>query len=109
VVANVAFWLGVRILAYAPFGQALGLLWGVVVAAVLLVCARVVLHTALLEAAVQDAAGGRRHRLAAADSTCPECETTLLPEAMFCTACGSSVRATTSTRRSLIARPTSAP
>ena len=31
--ANVAYWLGVRLMAYLPFGNALGLIWGFVILA----------------------------------------------------------------------------
>ena len=90
----VAYWLGVRLLVYLPSGQFLGLLWGLAVLAVLAVRARVLLHTALLEAAVQDAAAGRRSSSAApSESCCPSCEMPLLEGAMFCVVCGGSVRA----------------
>ena len=55
VAANIGYWLGVRLLAYVPFGQALGLLWGFVILAVLVVRIRVMMQAALLEAAVEDA------------------------------------------------------
>ena len=55
VAANVGYWLGVRLLSYVPFGQALGLLWGFVILAVLVVRIRVMMQAALLEAAVEDA------------------------------------------------------
>jgi hypothetical protein len=45
----------VRLLAYVPFGQALGLLWGFVILAVLVVRIRVMMQASLLEAAVEDA------------------------------------------------------
>ncbi len=59
---NVAYWLGVRLLAYVPFGQALGLIWGFVILAVLVIRIRVMMQAALLEAAIEDAVrqdGGR--------------------------------------------------
>jgi hypothetical protein len=98
--ANVLYWLGVRLLAYAPFGQALGLLWGVLILGVLVIRVRVLLHTALLEAAIEDAATDRRHKGATTlAGFCPECEMALLGDAMFCINCGSSVRATSATAR----------
>jgi len=98
--ANVLYWVGVRIFAYADFGQALSLLWGVAILAVLMLRARLLLQTALLEAAVEDAAVHRRHRAATTESGfCPECEMALLPDSMFCVVCGTSVRATTSPGR----------
>ena len=58
---NVAYWVGVRLLAYLPFGNALGLLWGFVILARLIIKIRMMLQAALLEAAVEDAAPGRQH------------------------------------------------
>jgi hypothetical protein len=106
IAANVAYWVGVRALAPAPFGLALGLLWGVLIAGLLVVRARVVLQEAVLEAAVEDAANDRRPRWATTDAgTCPECENALLPDALFCIVCGSSVRATSGEARRQIREP----
>lgn len=97
------YWGGVRILAYADYGLWLGLIWGVIVLALLLLRIRVVLHTALLEVALEDAAENRRGTAAVTDGGwCPDCEMPLLPDAVFCVACGQSVRATSKqTRREL--------
>lgn len=104
--ANVAYWLGVRLLAYAPFGQALGLVWGLVVASVLLLRVRFMLQAALLEAAVEAAADERRPVAATTDGGfCPECEFALLPDSLFCIACGASVRATSTAGRRTIRQP----
>lgn len=98
--ANIAYWLGVRLLSYLPFGEALGLLWGIVIAAVLLLRIRAYLQEAVLEAAVEDAADGRRAKSATTETAwCPECEMQLLPDAVFCIACGESVRATSNLAR----------
>ncbi len=107
IAANVAYWLGARLLATAPFGQALALLWGSLIAAALIVRARVVLQEALLEAAVEDAARNARPRWAARElAICPECESALLPDALFCIICGTSVRATSvAARRDIRQRP----
>ena len=95
VLMNVLYWVGVRLFAYAPFGQALGLLWGFVILAVLVIRIRVMLHAAILEAAVEDAV--RDHhgsRETGSESYCPECENMLLPGSLFCISCGTSVRST---------------
>jgi hypothetical protein len=98
--ANVAYWLGVRLLAYAPFGDALALLWGIVIAAALILRIRAVLQASLLEAALEAAQNDRRPAAAVTDGGwCPECEMPLLPDALFCVACGESVRATSATAR----------
>lgn len=98
--ANVVYWLGVRLLSYLPFGQALGLLWGLVIVAVLLVRVRTFMQAGLLEAALEDAANDRRAPGATTDGGfCPECEMPLLPDSLFCVACGTSLRATSSMAR----------
>ncbi len=97
--ANIVYWLGVRLLALAPFGQALGLLWGFLVLAVLVVRVRVVMQAALLEAAVEDAATTAATRSTIGESFCPECESMIVPDSQFCSVCGTSVRATTHEKR----------
>jgi len=93
VAANVAYWLGVRLLSYLPFGNALGLIWGFVILALLVVKIRMMLQAALLEAAVEDAAtGGSTTRLATSAAYCPECENMLLSNSAFCIVCGTAVR-----------------
>ncbi|MBF4769253.1 zinc-ribbon domain-containing protein [Nocardioides agariphilus] len=95
VAANVGYWLGVRMLSYVPFGQALGLLWGFVILTVLVLRIRVTMQAALLEAAVEDAVrtdGIRSKRATVDDSVCPECENPLLDNSNFCMVCGTSVR-----------------
>ncbi len=98
--ANIAYWLGIRLLAYAPFGQALALVWGLVILGFLVIRMRSMLQSSLLEAAVEDAVNHRRHKAATTDGGyCPNCEVGLLPDSMFCIACGMSVRATSKIAR----------
>ena len=95
--ANIAYWLGVRLTAYLPFGNALGLLWGFLILAALVVKIRMMLQVALLEAAVEAAAkgdGSEDKRSTFAETFCPECENMLLTNASFCIVCGTSVRST---------------
>jgi len=104
VVANVAYWVGVKLLVYLPFGNALGLLWGIVILAALMLKIRMMLQAALLEAAVEGAAvGSSTKRLVTGSSSyCPECESMLLADAAFCIVCGTSVRASShQARRSM--------
>lgn len=105
--ANALYWLGVRLAAYLPFGQALGLLWGFVVLAVLVIRIRVMLQAALLEAAIEDAAkSGTSSRDTFVEAFCPECENMLLVGSQFCIACGTSVRSTShQARRQMSATP----
>ncbi|HXY92717.1 MAG TPA: zinc ribbon domain-containing protein [Acidimicrobiia bacterium] len=106
IVALVLYWGGVRLLAYADYGVWLGLIWGLIVLALLIVRIRVVLHTALLEAALEDAAASRRGKAAVVDGGwCPDCEMPLLPDALFCVACGQSVRATSQQVRRQLREP----
>lgn len=88
--AGIVYWLGVQLLAYAPFGNLLGLILGLAVLAFLIVRIRLVMQAAILEAALEDASS----RASDIDADCPECENPVLPGALFCVACGTSVRAT---------------
>jgi hypothetical protein len=104
--ANVLYWVGIRLLNYTSFGQALGLLWGVVIAVALLLRARTILHDALLESALEAAVANQRPAGATTDGgRCPDCGMPLLADALFCSACGGSVRATSVTGRRLIRQP----
>jgi hypothetical protein len=106
VVALVAYWVGVRLLAYADYGQWFGLLWGLIVLSLLLLRARRYLQTALLEAALESARATERPGAAVTDGgDCPECRMPLMPDAMFCVACGQSVRATSGQARSTLRAP----
>lgn len=95
----VAYWTGLYLFAFADFGQGIALLWALAIGAVLVLRARVMLHSALIEAAIEDAARGRLDRHAGILDHCAECEMALLPDAMFCLYCGQSVRAAPRTNR----------
>lgn len=101
VLANVAYWVGVKLLVYLPFGNALGLLWGLVILGALMIKIRMMLQAALLEAAIEGAArdSSTRRLVTGSSSYCPECESMLLPDAAFCIACGTSVRASSNHAR----------
>jgi len=103
VAANVAYWLGVRLMAYLPFGNGLGLIWGFLILAALVVKIRMMLQVALLEAAVEEAAkgdGSDDKRSTYVETYCPECENLLLTNASFCIVCGTSVRSSSRQARS---------
>ncbi len=109
VAANVGYWLGVRLLSYVPFGQALGLLWGFVILAVLVIRIRTTMQAALLEAAVEDAVrqdGLSSKRATVVETYCPECENQLLAGSNFCMVCGTSVRTTSRQARRTMGAPT---
>lgn len=104
--ANVLYWLGVRLAAYLPFGQSIGLLWGFLVLGVLVIRIRVMLQAALLEAAVEAAArGGVSSRESFVETFCPECENMLLVGSTFCIACGASVRSSSRQARRHMGSP----
>jgi RsiW-degrading membrane proteinase PrsW (M82 family) len=82
-------------------GAVVGLVWGALVAAALVVRLRYLLHFAVLEAALEAAAVGAEHRdTAHGTAYCPSCEMPLLHGASFCVACGTSVRAGSKVTRS---------
>ena len=75
-------------------GAVVGLVWGALIAAALVVRLRYLLHFAVLEAALEAAATGTGLKDSALGTAyCPSCEMPLLHGANFCVACGTSVRA----------------
>ena len=75
-------------------GVVLGLAWGLIVAAWVLLRVRALLQTALLESALEaEAAGLVPDTAAHGVAYCGECELPLVESASFCVACGASVRA----------------
>ena len=95
-IANVVFQGGLFFAARmeGTRGAVVGLVWGALVAATLLVRLRYLLHFAVLEAALEAATMGMAHKdTAHGTAYCPSCEMPLLHGASFCVACGTSVRA----------------
>jgi hypothetical protein len=95
-IANIAFQGGLFFAARleGTKGAVVGLVWGALVAAALVVRLRYLLHFAVLEAALEAAAtGGELKDTARGTAYCPSCEMPLLRGANFCVACGTSVRA----------------
>jgi ribosomal protein L40E len=80
-------------------GAALGLAWGVVVALATIFVLRTQLHLGILEAALEAARGKPNRHEVRGDAHCGECEMFLAPLALFCSACGTSVRATSKIRQ----------
>lgn len=101
VAAMVAYGTGVARLGEidGATGSALGLAWGVVVAASLIVVLRTQLHLGILEAALEAARGRPNRHEVRGDAHCGECEMFLAPLALFCSTCGTSVRATSKIRQ----------
>lgn len=72
----------------------IGLAWASIVAALLILRLRFVLHVALIEAASEAAARGSALQSANKGiGFCPECSMPLMDGANFCSSCGTSVRA----------------
>lgn len=98
-VINVAYRLGSYLLDHVQGGRWLSVIWGGALMAFILFRARVTLHAAILQAALDDAQGGQGHPARAVEgATCIECGMPLLKDAMFCVVCGQSVRATARVR-----------
>ena len=96
IAANVVFQLGLFILGRlgGNLGPSVSLLFGLTVAGYLILRVRVLLHTALLESALEAAAVDSTSRHAVHTiGFCSECDMPLVHEALFCTACGTSIRA----------------
>jgi RsiW-degrading membrane proteinase PrsW (M82 family) len=75
-------------------GAVIGLVWGALIAAVLVVRLRYLLHYAVLEAALEAVSTGTTSKDAAVGTAyCPSCEMPLVAGANFCVVCGTSVRA----------------
>jgi hypothetical protein len=97
--ATVAYAAGVYLLGFVGtpnLAVVLKLVWGVIVLGLLILRLRNVLHTALLEGALETAArsselGGEG--AATEVDFCPQCEMPLIEQAAFCSACGASTRA----------------
>jgi len=84
----------IRSVAEGTAGAVVGLLWGAVVAAVVLVRIRYLLHLGILESSLEAASRGAVPGVANRGAGwCPGCQMPLLDEASFCSACGTAVRA----------------
>jgi hypothetical protein len=107
-VAMVAYGAGVALLGEVDgaAGAALGLAWGLAVAAATIVVLRTQLHLGILEAALEAARGKPNRHEVRGDAHCGECEMFLAPLALFCSACGTSVRATSKIRQQYNVRRT---
>jgi len=90
----------IRSLVDGTTGAVIGLLWGAVVAAAVLVRVRFLLHVAILESSLEAATRGHVPGIANRGvGWCPACQMPLLDEASFCSACGTAVRASSKTDR----------
>jgi hypothetical protein len=95
-VANILFQGGLFFAARieGTAGAVVGLVWGALIAAVLVVRLRYLLHFAVLEAALEASSSGTELKDTAHGSAyCPSCDMPLVSGANFCVVCGTSVRA----------------
>jgi hypothetical protein len=94
ILANAAYQAGTYLFSFvgdATLGVILSILWGLIILAILILRIRNVLHTGLMEAALERSA--RAGIGATGDlQLCAQCEMPLLEHAAFCNACGTAVR-----------------
>ncbi len=96
VLATIAYQVGAYLFSFLPAFQAtvVTLLWGLLILGVLVLRVRNVLHTGLMEAALESAARRDSAIGAAGDlDFCAACEMPLVPGGAFCSNCGTAVRA----------------
>ena len=94
--ANILFQAGLFMAARVEgtAGAVIGLVWGALIAGVLVVRLRYLLHFAVLEAALENASvEGNLKDAARGTAFCPSCEMPLLEGANFCVVCGTATRA----------------
>ncbi|MGJ3507302.1 PrsW family glutamic-type intramembrane protease [Enemella sp. A6] len=93
VLVNIAYQIGVYLLNMLPFGSLsvlLSVVWGLILLAVMILRVRNVLHTGLMEAAMEHHA--REVETDDIIEYCPQCEMPVLEHASFCNACGAALR-----------------
>ena len=98
VLANVAYAAGTYLFSFlgsATLGVLLSIVWGLLILGILILRVRVVLHTGLMEAALEHAARTAGVGPDGELGFCAQCEMPLQPGAAFCAACGTAVNATT--------------
>ncbi len=95
ILANSAYQAGTYLFSFvgdATLGVILSILWGLLILAILILRIRTVLHSGLMEAALERSARGRGTWSAAELQYCAQCEMPLAEHAAFCNACGTAVR-----------------
>jgi hypothetical protein len=96
VLANIGFWGGIYLFSYVDnptMSVVLSTGWGLLILGILILRVRNVLHTGLLEAALERSARDGGVGASGDLQFCVRCEMPLLDNAAFCTACGTAVRA----------------
>jgi PrsW family intramembrane metalloprotease len=93
ILANSAYQAGTYLFSFvgdATLGVILSILWGLIILAILILRVRNVLHSGLMEAALERSA--RDSGPAGELQYCAQCEMPLLEHAAFCNVCGTAVR-----------------
>lgn len=96
VLANVGFWGGIYLFSFVgnpTMSVVLSTGWGLLILGILILRVRSVLHTGLMEAALESSARENGIGETGELRFCLRCEMPLLDHASFCTACGTAVRA----------------
>jgi hypothetical protein len=96
VLANIGFWGGIYLFSFVSnptTSVVLSTGWGLLILGILILRVRNVLHTGLLEAALERSARDGGIGSSGELQFCLRCEMPLLDNASFCTACGTAVRA----------------
>ncbi len=96
VLANVGFWGGIYLFSFVgnpTMSVVLSTGWGLLILGILILRVRNVLHTGLMEAALERSARDTGVGESGELQFCLRCEMPLLDHASFCTACGTAVRA----------------
>ncbi len=96
VLANIGFWGGIYLLSFLSnptTSVVLSTGWGLLILGILILRVRNVLHTGLMEAALERSARDGGIGSSGELQFCVRCEMPLLDDASFCTACGTAVRA----------------
>jgi hypothetical protein len=106
ILANVAYQAGGYLFSFVgspTLGTTLQILWGLIILGTLLLRVRVVLHTGLMEAALEKAARHGAAGPAGEIEFCAHCEMPLVENASFCNACGTAVSAQAKASRPKVA------
>ena len=96
VLANIGFWGGIYLFSFVSnptTSVVLSTGWGLLILGILILRVRNVLHTGLMEAALERSARDGGIGSSGELQFCLRCEMPLLDNASFCTACGTAVRA----------------
>ncbi|HET9649561.1 MAG TPA: zinc-ribbon domain-containing protein [Microlunatus sp.] len=112
IVANIAYQSGGYLFSFVgspTLGTTLQILWALIILGALLLRVRVVLHTGLMEAALEQAARAGTAGPSGEIDFCAHCEMPLLDHASFCNACGTAVRAQAKAPRSVVPVAVGAP